>query len=518
MLATSLASGPILKPWFVREANARLVGYTLQIGSVSFHPWSLSLIFRGLNFRQSTHPDPAIVSIPRLTFDVQWLALLRGRIVATALIDSPALSLNVAQLDAEVNDPVTLRQHGWQRLPELYPLQINLVTVRDATLVYTAEDVEHPLQLREVQLEIRNIRHVEASGARYPSPVRASALVFDSGKASFEGAADFLRYARPAFRGNLQIDSAPLATLGPVLKQYPLAIKGGTLAAQGEVESNPDGTQAHLAYVRIDGLHADYLGGSDPAAQEAGRRAVHAVGRAARDPGVQLLLDDLQLRGELGFVNLARSPRYRLYIGDATVALSNVSNHDSRIESRLSLNGLLMGAGRTSVKGVFRSGTGRPDFALDIRSIGTPLTRLNDMLRAHARLDVVQGTFSVYAQMQASNGKIRGYVKPLFDDVRIYDAGQDGNKNPFQQFYELVSDGIRKVLENHKRQEVATVADLSGNISEPNTSTLQVIGNLLRNAFVQAIVPGFDRRIHHRGARDTSPDQSRPAHQSSTPR
>ena len=50
-----------------------------------------------------------------------------------------------------------------------------------------------------------------------------------------------------------------------------------------------------------------------------------------------------------------------------------------------------------------------------------------------------------------------------------------------------------KVLKNRPRQEVATQVDISGTIENPRTSTVQIVGNLIRNAFFKAILPGFER-------------------------
>jgi hypothetical protein len=37
------------------------------------------------------------------------------------------------------------------------------------------------------------------------------------------------------------------------------------------------------------------------------------------------------------------------------------------------------------------------------------------------------------------------------------------------------------------------VVDISGPLPDPRASTLQAVGNLVRNAFFKAILPGFDR-------------------------
>ena len=55
--------------------------------------------------------------------------------------------------------------------------------------------------------------------------------------------------------------------------------------------------------------------------------------------------------------------------------------------------------------------------------------------------------------------------------------------------------GVFKLLENRARKEVATKATISGSFKNPNTSTWQAILNLLRNAFISSILPGFEKEV-----------------------
>ena len=54
---------------------------------------------------------------------------------------------------------------------------------------------------------------------------------------------------------------------------------------------------------------------------------------------------------------------------------------------------------------------------------------------------------------------------------------------------------MSKILKNPPREEVATKVDVEGRLDQPQTSTLQAIANLLRNAFIKAILPGLEREI-----------------------
>lgn len=503
-----------LGPWFEREGNARLSGYVLQLGSARLRPWTLTLTFRDVVVRQLAHPEPAVLALPRMVIDVEWRALLRGRVVARALLDAPALVIDAEQLRSEARDPVPLARRGWQRLPELYPLEVNTLGIRDGTLVYRVVDAREPIRLTSIQGAAYNIRHVEAGDSSHPSPVHLEAVVFDRGRARFDGAADFLRHRRTAVRGRGAIDAVPLATLGPLLHDYPLRIEGGTLAAAGDVDLGDAGVRAHLAKVGIDDLHVDYLGGGDPREAEAVRQAAAAARRASRDPAVRLRIDELRLGGDFGFVNRDRSPAYRLFLDQAQVVALGFDNQDRDGRTSLRVRGRPMGSGRAWLRGEFRNGPGPADFALDLRADGTSLRALNPLLRAHANLDAAAGRVTLYSQLVVRDGRIRGYVKPLVEDAKIYDREQDADDGPLHRLYEWIADGVRSVLENRRRDTLGTVADLSGPVGDPQASTWQIIRNLARNAFVEALLPGFEGRAGRdrdaKPARDRAPADRKP--------
>jgi hypothetical protein len=121
------------------------------------------------------------------------------------------------------------------------------------------------------------------------------------------------------------------------------------------------------------------------------------------------------------------------------------------------------------------------------------MTAMNPLLRQYGKFDVVQGKFSLYSELHAKGGRVSGYVKPLFRDVKAYDPAQDADKSFVKKLYEKMVNGATKILKNFPRKEVATRVDVDGRIDQPQTSTLQAIGNLLRNAFIEAILPGLER-------------------------
>jgi hypothetical protein len=130
---------------------------------------------------------------------------------------------------------------------------------------------------------------------------------------------------------------------------------------------------------------------------------------------------------------------------------------------------------------------------LKLRLVNTRLRALNDVLRAYGKFDVTDGVFSFFSEFTVKDGAVRGYVKPLFKDVDVYDPEQDRDKGLLQKLYESVVGGASDLLKNQARDEVATKADVSGPIKNPRMNTWEMIVKLIQNAFFQAILPGLDR-------------------------
>ena len=77
----------------------------------------------------------------------------------------------------------------------------------------------------------------------------------------------------------------------------------------------------------------------------------------------------------------------------------------------------------------------------------------------------------------------------------MYDKRNDKEKSAFRKAYEMLVGGIAKLLENRPRAEVATKTDITGPVTNPETSSLQIIGELIKNAFFKSILPGFEQEV-----------------------
>jgi hypothetical protein len=57
---------------------------------------------------------------------------------------------------------------------------------------------------------------------------------------------------------------------------------------------------------------------------------------------------------------------------------------------------------------------------------------------------------------------------------------------------------------NSHTQKVATEVSITGKLTKPNVSTWQALVVVVENAFVNAILPGFDREVHRSASADAT--------------
>jgi hypothetical protein len=484
-----------LRRYTEAKMNGSLKGYTVTIGHLHFNPINFSLDLRDTTVVQNQYPDPPVAKIDRLYASVHWKALLSGKVVGDILIEHPVVFLNLAQARAEIEDPTPVKDKGWQdALQAIYPLKINELHISQGDVTYQDRGPFKPLRVYELDVKASNIRNVRSEEGVYPSPMTLTARIFDTGSISAEGWADFLAEPHAAFMADITLDSIGLDYFKPITGRYDVVIDKGTLSADGEVEISPTFKSVKLWTATVDGIHLDYVRTSAKAEapKTAAKETLEAVDEA-QAPGLQVRVDRLDIvKSNIGFVNKTTNPAYRVFIGDTRASLTNLSSLPTGETAVAEVSGKFMGSGPASLSFKLLPARPGPDFDMAVRIDEADLRTMNDLLRAHGKFDVVAGRFSLYTELHAKNRQIAGYVKPLFQDMQVYDPAQDRDKGALRKAYEAVVGSVSKVLQNRPRDEIATKVDLSGRLDNPNASIIDTVVGLVQNAFFKAILPGFD--------------------------
>ncbi len=477
------------------KINQRLHGYSVSLGGAHLSPFGLALTLERAVIRQQANPEPPVADVPRLTASVEWKEILRGHLVANALFVRPRVHLNLPQLQQENRDKVDVQDRGWQQaFQSIYPLKFNLVEIRDGDIVYIDVDPKRPLHVSHWNLTASNIRNIRSAKDVYPSPLHTDGVIFDTGHGVVNGHADFLAEPYLGVHALYQVENVPLDRLRPIIAKASLHVSGGVLSSRGEFELGPKHQEAAISDVIVRGLNMEYV--HTPATTAAEKERGRKVAEVAKDqqPEMPVRIERFELvDSRLGLSGPANDRRFRVFIDDTDLVVTNLSSGFREGPARAKMTGRFMGSGAANGTAVFRDDRKGPDFEIKVAVEKASLPSINDLLRAYGKLDVAEGTFSVYSEMKVRNGRIEGYVKPLFKDVKVYDPEQDKKKPVLKKIYEKIAGGLSHILENRPRDQVATVADLSGSIEDPNTSAWEIVVRLVSNAFVKAILPGFDR-------------------------
>ncbi len=487
------------------KMNQALKGYSVRLPELHLRLIGLSITLKGLTVSQEAHPDPPVARFPYMKASIHWREILSGKLVAELRLDDPKVHVNLKQLRSEAASKVPMKQKGWQQAVEaIYPLKINLLKINNASITYIDQDPDRPLQLTHLNLRANNIRNIHLPDKVYPSNFHLETDIFKTGHGTVDGRANFLAEPTPGVKADIKLEKVPMGYFKPVLSRYNVSIEGGVLSADGDMEYAPKVQVARLKRLSIAGMKLDYIHSESTAQLE--KRRAEKVKEAAKEvsnkPGLVLSIEQFNLTGSnLGMINDVSGRKYRVFMSDADFSLSNFSNQFSKGPARAKLSGKFMGSGITTASGEFRPEKNGPDLDLFVKINNTQLVSLNDLLRAYGNFDVSAGTFSLVTELHVKNNQVEGYIKPFFKDMKVYDRRKDKGEGFFHQVYEMLVGGVAKILENKPRDQVATKADISGPLKSPETSTWQIIVQLVRNAFFKAILPTFEKEVTALGKR-----------------
>jgi Domain of Unknown Function (DUF748) len=493
----SWAVNPFLRSLIENRMNQNMKGHRT---SLSYAHISIAgvLSLGNLTIIQSAQPSPPIIHIKALRVAIEWLALLRGNIVADCLIDEPDIHINLAQLSREASGKIYILPPGWQdTLRHIHPFTIHRMQVRDANVMYIDTDPDRPLLIQHAYFAASDIRNINSQNDPYPSPVTARFMVLGDGHATIHGRANVFAAPFPNVLINYNLNRVPLAALSPSISRFHLSISGGILATDGVIEHSPTVERAEVNHAAIDQLNVEYIHKKAIARSEApttgaegatARRGSHAANLVFKVNQAQITNGTIAYRDEAG------SSAYQLYVTKLKLLLSHLSNQAGQSTCNLKLEGLFMGNGETTVVGDFRPSLRGPDFDIMFAMKDMQLPSLNDLFRRYGRLEVESGQFSVYSQSVVRDGQISGYIKPLFSNVQFHKSEHDKGESGLRKVYQGTVKGAAELLRNPKTETVATKIDLSGKIEKPKLSTIQALLQLINNAFAKAIVPGFDQQ------------------------
>jgi hypothetical protein len=201
--------------------------------------------------------------------------------------------------------------------------------------------------------------------------------------------------------------------------------------------------------------------------------------------------------GAVHFRAYQTEPPVDVYLSDVQATIDNLGNIKDETKpliSTVELTGLAMDHAEMEYKMTFDPFSYRPTFKMALRLLGLDVTKINDLAVAYGNFDFEHGWFDLVVESEAREGRISGYAKPLFRNLKVLSIKKDIKEdNVLEFFWEAIVGAATTLLKNQPRDQFGTLIPFSGDISTSTTTDiLATIGNVLRNAFVRAYLPRLE--------------------------
>ncbi len=195
--------------------------------------------------------------------------------------------------------------------------------------------------------------------------------------------------------------------------------------------------------------------------------------------------------GVISFKDFNTKPVIDVYIHDLNLVatnLSNVEQEEEALPSSINATGTSIGGGHFNVEAHLNALKEIPDIDLTMTFEQVDMTALNDFIRAYTKTDVEKGTFNLYSEIIIDDGHLKGYVRPVLEDMQILDWEEEEG-GFLKKAWEAIAEGIKTIFENPEEEQVATQVPIEGNLNEMDleVGVWPTIWELFRNAFVEAI-------------------------------
>jgi len=234
--------------------------------------------------------------------------------------------------------------------------------------------------------------------------------------------------------------------------------------------------------------------------KDSAKRAASGAGtdwRAAIQQLAPIRIDRLDIQnGKLHFHNFKSDPNVHLVLTDLDGGFTNISNADrseNAVHAGFQLAGLMLENARANLHGHLDPLGDFRDFVINMKITGIELQRINDLTEAYGNFDFESGEGDFIMELEATEGQLTGYAKPLLDNVTILDLEKDLENGIFSAAWEAVVGAMGRIFRNQPKDRIASQIEIRGDLNQREISPWQAFTSVLRNAFVEAYESRFGR-------------------------
>jgi len=218
-------------------------------------------------------------------------------------------------------------------------------------------------------------------------------------------------------------------------------------------------------------------------------------------------------RSSIAFKNLDAKPKIDLRATDIEAVVTNLTNvkdENGRRVANASATASLLDGAFLAAEAQFDPFNFN-DFVFAGKMHGIHLPQANDFTTHYLNVDFEDGEGELYVELEAVDGKLSGYAKPLFQNVNILSWRQDVEEqkdNPFQLLWEAGLGFFKTLFTNSETKTVATQIDIRGTIDKAEVNSWQAVFGVIKNAFIKAVQSNFDQLTPLTGSDEKSKDSN----------
>jgi hypothetical protein len=209
---------------------------------------------------------------------------------------------------------------------------------------------------------------------------------------------------------------------------------------------------------------------------------------------VPLRIDKLEVTdGEVHYGNPWGKPPFDIYLDDIELIARNLTNSDKISKSlvaTLAAKGKAMKSGHFKVDASIDPYTKHPTFEVKLELKDLQVRELNAFAEDAAAVDIKTGTLGVFAEANAKEGSIHGYIKPLIHDLDI--ANIKNNATVLETLKGIAVEIVSAIFRNRPHEQIGVKVDFHGSLEKPEISIWDTIVSLLQNAFIKALEPKLE--------------------------
>jgi hypothetical protein len=174
--------------------------------------------------------------------------------------------------------------------------------------------------------------------------------------------------------------------------------------------------------------------------------------------------------------------------------LTNSRSFSGSLVTQMAVQGKIAGVCPLAMSGSYDPYARNPTFDFDVEMQRLPVKQIDHLISFYTPFDFEAGEVDFAMELAARQGQVQGYVEVGIYHLDVFDWQEDVVKdgdNPFEWLFEGLAGGMSEILENDKKDLLATRVPLEGKIDNIDTPLLPAIGAILKNGFIKA----FDMKV-----------------------